>query len=212
LAWDSLSSAVACVRLNDALDDVLGTSEATPADDGAFDHSFTVPEDAPQGSVLCTRIRLAGDPVGAATEAVWVSKTHCFEVDHDVDEVPPPDDSSSSTPPVQPANSTPPGPAPETPVAAPATGSGSPDSGAPGIFSPEGGGSGPGTPFDTAEATSSGPGAPAPGGPTSPSLLPLLPATGFASTMLLRRGEACLFIGLALVALFGLPRRRRSTV
>jgi hypothetical protein len=93
-AWDSLTAAVACVQLNDAHDDALGTSLAGPADSGAFAHSFVVPQDVPQGSVLCTRIRLAGDPAGPATDAVWVSKTHCFEVDHEVAETPPPGDNA----------------------------------------------------------------------------------------------------------------------
>jgi hypothetical protein len=210
-AWDSLTSAVACVRLNDAFDEILGTSETTPADDGAFHHSFTVPEDVPQGSVLCTRIRLAGDPAGAATEAVWVSKTHCFEVDTAVDDVMPPEDSPSPAPPVQPAIS--PGPAPETPpVTSPAAGTGSPDSGVPAVFSPEGGGAGPGTSFEEAGAPPAGdtpvpPSAATSSTPRTPDHLPLLPATGFAANGLLHAGERSLAAGLALLALCG---RRRS--
>jgi hypothetical protein len=214
-AWDSLTSAVACVRLNDALDEVLGTSVATPADNGAFDHSFTVPQDAPQGSVLCTRIRLAGDPAGPATEAVWVSRTHCFEVDTEVPQVTPPGDSTTPTPPVQPATSPGPGPAPETPpVASPAAGTGSPDSGVPAVFSPEGGGAGPGTSFEEAGAPPVG-GTPAPpsaatsSAPRTPEHIPLLPATGFAASGLLHAGERSLATGLALLVLCG--RRRRRT-
>jgi hypothetical protein len=216
-AWDSLTSAVACVRLNDANDSVLGTTEAAPADTGAFDHSFTVPEDAPQGSVLCTRIRLAGDPAGPATDAVWVSKTHCFEVDTEVPDVTPPGDSSSPAPPVQPAASPGPGPAaaPEVPaVAAPAVGTGSPDSGVPPVFSPEGGGSAPGTSFEEAGAPPVA-GAPVPpsaaksSAPRTPEYLPLLPATGFAASGLLHAGERSLASGLALLVLCG-RRRRRS--
>src|SRR5437588_2831347 len=157
-AWDSLSSAVACVQLNDADDATLGASEAAPPDSGAFNHSFTVPQDAPTGSVLCTRIRLAGDPSGPATDAVWVSKTHCFEVDTDVNDVAPPGDTTPTTPapPVQPAIA--PGPGPDTPPATstpPAAVPGAPDSGTPGVFSPEGGGSAPGTPVEQPAAPTS---------------------------------------------------------
>jgi hypothetical protein len=211
-AWDSLTSAVACVQLNDAHNDALGTSLANPADSGAFDHTFVVPADVPQGSVLCTRMRLAGDPAGPATEAVWVSKTHCFEVDHEVGEASPPADSSS--PPVQPATS-PGGPAPDAPVAAPAAGTGSPDSGTPGLFSPEGGNSAPGTPVDEAGAppvtgTATTPSAATASAPGTPEYIALLPQTGFAANGLLHAGERSLAAGLALLVLCGLPRRRRQ--
>ena len=213
-AWDGLTSAVACVQLNDVHDDALGTTQPAPADSGAFDHSFVVPTDIPEGSVLCTRIRLAGDPAGAATEAVWVSKTHCFEVDHDVPETSPPDDTPS--PPVQPATSTG-GPAPEAPAApAPAAGTGAPDSGTPGLFSPEGGSTAPGTPFDEA-GTPPVTGSPVPpaaassSAPDTPEYHPLLPQTGFASNGLLHTGERSVATGLALLVLCGFPRRRRQT-
>ena len=213
-AWDSLTSAVACVQLNDAGDDALGTSLANPADSGAFDHTFVVPGDVPQGSVLCTRIRLAGDPVGPATDAVWVSKTHCFEVDQEVGEGPPPGDSSS--PPVQPATS-PATAAPEATVTAPASGTGSPDAGTPGLFSPEGGNSAPGTPFDEAgtppvNGTPAPPSAATSSTPGTPEYIPLLPQTGFASNGLLHTGERSLATGLALLVLCGstpTTRRRR---
>jgi len=97
-AWDSLSSALACVEVDDVGDGGLGAADAAPENAGTFEHAFTIPEVA-AGTRLCTRIRLAGDPAGDATEAVWVSRTHCFEVDHD--EAPPED-----TPP--PENTTPP--------------------------------------------------------------------------------------------------------
>jgi hypothetical protein len=202
-AWDSLTSAVACVRLDDAFDDALGTSDAAPDNGGAFDHSFTIPEVA-QGTRLCTRIRLAGDPAGEPTEAVWVSKMHCFEVDHDVAEDTPSED---TTPP--PTTST------TVPTAAPAGASLTPGSDTPAVDSPqtpapmapEGGGGPVGTPFDSAGETPS-PGAALPPSGTTPEYLPLLPATGYASMSLFHKGELCLFTGLALLVLCGLPRRR----
>src|SRR5581483_7731702 len=137
-AWDGLTSAVACVELNGAFDDALGTVVAAPPASGAFDHSFVVPADVPDASTICARIRLAGDPAGPATEAVWVSKTHCFEIDTSGDDVAPPGDTtpttspaptsttttspatmSATTPPVQPAIV--PGPGAETPPVSPTT-------------------------------------------------------------------------------------------
>jgi hypothetical protein len=206
-AWDSLTSAVACVRLDDTFDDALGTVEAAPANGGAFDHSFAIP-DVAQGTRLCTRMRLAGDPAGEATEGVWVSKTHCFEVDHEVAEETPPDDTTT------PATDQPPTTTTTTaPVAAPATSQGTPGDDTPAGDTPanppassEGGGSPVETPFDIA----GGPGAPVSAGPTTPEALPLLPATGYASLRLLHQGEALLFIGLGLLVLGG-RRRRRTT-
>jgi hypothetical protein len=210
-AWDSLSSAGACVRLDDdAIDETLGTVQEAPANTGAFDHSFAIPE-VDAGTRLCTRIRLAGEPAGDATEAVWVSKEHCYEVDHEVaeEETPPPDTTASTT-----TTST------TVPVAAPADSSSVPGGDTPAVESPEtpapvtpqGGGGPVDTPFDTA-------GAPAPdlGGPhgpvaTTPDVAALLPATGYASMSLLRKGELFLFSGLGLLVLFGLPRRRRMAV
>jgi hypothetical protein len=223
-AWDGLTSAEACVQLNDAFDDALGTVTAAPANTGAFDHSFVVPVDVPDGSTICTRIRLAGDPAGPATEAVWVSKTHCFEIDTSVDDVAPPGDTtptttatttsttttSPTTPPVQPAIT--PGAGADTPPASPSTPAAGPA--APGGFAPEGGGAAPGTPVDevTAPPTSPSP-APTQAAGTSaraPVPAPALPATGFTSAPLLHAGRRSLSIGLALLVLFGWPRRRRS--
>jgi hypothetical protein len=207
-AWDSLSSAVACVRLDDTVDDALGTVEAAPANGGAFDHSFAIPEVEP-GAVLCTRVRLAGDPAGEATEGVWVSKTHCFEVDH-AEETPPGDITPPET--EQPSSTT--TTSTTVPVAAPATSQGTPDE-TPAVdtpanppASPEGGGSPVETPFDSAGSPSP---SPAPAGPTTPESLSELPATGYASLRLLHQGEALLFIGLGLLVLAGRPRRRTTT-
>ncbi|MGH9010152.1 MAG: hypothetical protein ACRDYF_09945 [Acidimicrobiia bacterium] len=205
-AWDSLSSAVACVRLDDdTFAEALGTSEASPANGGAFGHSFIIPEVA-AGTRLCTKIRLAGDPAGEATDATWVSKMHCFEVDHDLEEEAPPDDTTqppatttSTIPTASPATSeAPPGdtPAAEIPASPP--------------LSSEGGGAPVGAPFDSPATPAGGPDVP--GAPTTPEALPLLPATGYASPWLLHQGAGLLLIGLGLLVLSGRPRwRRRQT-
>jgi hypothetical protein len=207
-AWDSLSSAVACVRVDDTFDDSLGAVEAVPANGGAFDHSFAIP-DVEQGTRLCTRMRLAGDPAGEATEGVWVSKTHCFEVDHEVAEETPPDDTTPPGTEQSPSTTT-----STAPAASPATSQGTPGGEAPAADTPpassEGGDSAVGTPFDSAGTPAGGPVAPVPGGPTSPEMLPMLPATGYASLRLVHQGEALVFIGLGLLALAGRPRRRRT--
>ncbi len=223
-AWDGLTAATACVQLNDSDDAGLGATEATPADDGAFAHSFTIPSDIPEGSVLCARIRLAGDPAGPETEAVWVSKTHCFEVDHETEtptpeamppppplSLPPPPSSSPGTP--TPDTTATPGASPtaaappaETPGAATAA------PGSPGLFSPEGGGSAPGTPFEEAAPP------PTPGPPTPPSAakasapptpVPMLPATGWTD-LPAHAGAALFFFGLAFLVLCGRRPRRRA--
>jgi hypothetical protein len=193
-AWDSLSSAAACVRLDDDIfDATLGTSQANPANGGAFSHSFTIPQVAAQ-TRLCTRIRLSGDPAGEATEATWVTKMHCFEVDQDVEETPPDD----TTPPAAqpPAGSeAPPGDTPAAEVSA-----------APPLSS-EGGDAPVGAPFDS-PATPAGEPA-VPGIATTPEPLPLLPATGYATPWLLHQGVGVLLTGVGLLVSCGRPRRRR---
>ena len=85
-AWDSLSSAVACVRLDE---DSSTTPSARRRPPPATAAPSTIRSSIPEviaGTRLCTSIRLAGDPAGEATEAAWVTKMHCFEVDHDVEE------------------------------------------------------------------------------------------------------------------------------
>ena len=207
-AWDSITSAVACVQVNDAVDDVLGGSEAALADGGTFAHSFTVPADLPDGSVLCTRIRLAGDPAGPETAAVWVSKTHCFEVDHEAPATTPPEEASPPVPPAIPPVGGSGVSAP--PSSTPAAGTGSPDTG---VFSPEGGGSAPGTPVDEAATPPASSPTPPEAAKSSaaPMPLPMLPATGGAATTAVHAGDALFFFGLAFLVLFGRPRRRRRS-
>ena len=195
-AWDSLSSAVACVRVDDAFDDVLGVSAPAPENGGAFEHSFIIPDGVEPGTRLCTRIRLAGDPAGEATEAAWVSKMHCFEVDHHEEEAPPSDDDTTPT------TSAPSTTTSTAPTASPANSSSTPGGEIPQTPAP---------PFDSAgDVPGPGSGVPTAAGPTTPEELPLLPATGYASLDLLHHGELVLFTGLALLALAGRPRRRRS--
>ena len=207
-AWDALTSAAACVRLDDdVFDETLGTAAATPENNGVFDHSFVIP-DVHEGARLCTRIRVSGDPAGEATDAVWVTRMHCFEVDHDVEEQTPPDDTTPTTQSPGTTTST-------MPAAAPASSGGTssadtPAEGAP-PASAEGGDSAVGTPFDDAEATSGSPTAPVPGAATTPEMLPLLPATGYSSLRLVHAGEASVLIGLGLLVLGGLLRRRHRT-
>jgi hypothetical protein len=109
-AWESLSSVAACVRVNRAVDTALSSSESPTVDDGFYGHMFAVPEGLFNGATVCTRIRLAGDPVGEATEAVWVSRQACLEVHPE--EAPPP-----TTTPTTVASTSPPAPAPTSPPA-----------------------------------------------------------------------------------------------
>jgi hypothetical protein len=199
-AWDSLSSAVACVRVDDDFDDVLGASHIAPDNAGAFEHAFTIPDGVEPGTRLCTRIRLAGDPAGDVTDATWVSKMHCFEVDHHEEEAPPSEDDTTT-----PTTSA---PAPTTTSPAASTSTAGDDT--PAVDTP------PSTvpaspPFDAAgDVPAPGAGSPTPAGPTTPEMLPLLPATGYASLRLVHHGELLLFTGLALLALAGRPRRRQT--
>ena len=166
------------------------------------------------GTRLCTRIRLAGDPAGEATEAVRVTKMHCFEVDHHEEEAPPSDDDTTTPTTSAPATTT-----TTVPAAAPTASTGTPtqNTPAPGSadapFSPDGAGSPVGTPFDSAETPPATPGS-ALDWPRTPGVVPLLPETGNASgsLTLFRSGGLLLFGGLALLVAVGLPRRRpRST-
>jgi hypothetical protein len=203
-AWDSLSSAVACVRVDDDFDDVLGVATPTPDNAGAFEHSFTIPDSVEPGTRLCTRIRLAGDPAGEETEAVWASKMHCFEVDHHEAEAPPSGDDTTPTTPA-PATTTSTAPAAAAGSSG-ATADETPPSPIP--ASPEGGGSPVGTPFDSAGDVPGPATSPFPSTGATPENLPLLPATGSTSIDLLHHGELLLFTGLALLILAGRPRRR----
>jgi len=203
-AWDSLSLAVACIRLDDGtFDQGLSTSQAAPANSGAFGHSFTIPRVA-AGTRLCTRIGLTGDPVGEATTATWLSKMHCYEVDHDLEEEVPPTDTVPTTQPPATTTTTEPTASPTTSEAPPAA----EVAASPPLVS-EGAGAPVGAPFDSPAAPAGGPGVPR--AATTPEPLPLLPATGYATPWLLRQGEGLLLIGVGLLLLCGRPRRRRQT-
>lgn len=203
-AWQSLNLAVACVRLDDnTFDQALSTSQATPANSGAFGHSFVIPQVA-AGTRLCTRIGLTGDPVGESTAATWISRMHCYEVDHDLEEVVPPDDTSPTTQP-RATTTTVPSTSPDTSEAPPAAEvSASPP------LSAEGGNSPAGAPFDSPATPAGGPSLPR--STTTPEALPLLPATGYTSPALLQYGTGLLLIGLGFIILCGRPRRRRRQI
>lgn len=205
-AWESLSSALACVRVDDTFDGALGVIETAPANSGSFEHSFVIPDTAP-GTRLCTRIRIDGDPAGEATDATWVTKQHCYEVDHHAEQNPPP---NNDTPPTTSAPSTTTTTAPAT---VPADSSSTPADDNPPATPPDEPAA---PPFDTAghvPPPGSGTDAPAPAPPTTPEYVPLLPATGAgaSSLALFRYGELAFCTGLALLVLFGRPRRRRQT-
>lgn len=205
-AWDDVASALACVRLDEnTFDTALGSSQPGPASGGSFEHAFTIPEVA-QGTRLCTRIRLNGDPGGEATAAEWVSKMHCFEVDHAEEEAPPPDDDDDTTTPTTSARPTTTTTAPAPgPAGSSGNGGDTPAAGTPPVTPQP-----PAVPFDSAGSIPPpGSGAPFFPGPT-PEPIPLLPATGKnASADLARAGELSFFTGLGLLVLFG--RRRRRT-
>lgn len=216
--WDSVSSASACVTLDGDVDETLGAASDAPGP-GVYNHTFNVPEGLANGALLCTRIRVAGDPAGDATEAVWVSKTHCFE-GH-------PEEPATTTttlplyvPPTTRPPATQPPPTTTTTAPAPAASSGGPgDTGTPAGDSPvdapvtpDGDGGPVGTPFEPAGAApSSGPGTPLEWPDTG--VVPTLPATGTgaASLSLFRHGTTAFFVGLGFLVAFGLPRRRRHS-
>lgn len=210
--WDRGPSAAACVTVDGMVAETLGASTDTPGP-GLYNHTFTAPGGGAGGVLLCARIRLSGDPTGEVTEAVWVSKTHCF-AGH-------PEEAPSTTttlvPSVPPTTSPPATQPPVTttttvPVAVPAASTGDvpPAAGtADATYSPDGGGSPIRTPSDRAGAApSAGPGA-SPDRPDS-GVVPLLPATGngAATLTLLRHGGLLLLAGLALLVAFGRPRPR----
>src|SRR5687768_14684380 len=62
--WDSVTGLAACVEVADQVDPNLGGVEEPPVNDGSFTHAFNVPSGLVDGTVICTRIRLAGDPAG----------------------------------------------------------------------------------------------------------------------------------------------------
>lgn len=112
--WDSLSSAAACVKVWKTLDPALSKVETPITGAGAAHHEFTIANDYFDGTAICTRYRLAGDPAGLETEAVRVSKQACVEV-HPEEA---PDDTTPTT--TTPTTSTP-ATTPTTTVSTPTT-------------------------------------------------------------------------------------------
>ncbi|HLF40271.1 MAG TPA: hypothetical protein VI854_02235, partial [Acidimicrobiia bacterium] len=72
--WESVTSLVSCIEIAKHVDPSFTAADEPPANDGTFSRTFQVPEDLFNGTVICTRMRLAGDPTGEATEAVWIGK------------------------------------------------------------------------------------------------------------------------------------------
>lgn len=200
--WDSVSGLAACVELADRVDQNLGGVEEPPVNDGAFAHLFNIPAGLNNGTVICTRLRLTGDPAGAATTGEWVSKQACFEVHPDGPPPTTPPTTPATNPPAQTTTTTapaaPPPPTTATTVARPPVTS--PPAG------PAGGVEPPAVPAQGTVAYS------APDAPDEPSVaaesprpgpisLPILPETGAgASTGLLAlAGIAALGSGLPLL-------------
>ena len=203
--WESLSSVAACVRVNRTVDPTLSSSESPALDDGAYGHAFTVPDGLFNGTAICTRIRLAGDPVGEATEAVWVSKQACFEVHPEEEAGPTP--SPTTAPPAAPA----PAPAPAAPHPAPAPGAPAASSDQAPLPRPA-----PPAPTDRGtpeqEAAGAGeiPGTQVPEAEgMGPVALPILPETGADSAGLARTGLLAVAAGVPVLACGRLRRRRR---
>ena len=212
-AWDSLSSAVACVRLDEAFDDVLGASQPVPDEQRRLRTLVHDSRQRPGDQALHPhppgrRSGRRGHRSRAGT------KMHCFEVDHLEDEAPPPTTRTTTRrlrrsrfprrrrrrprrppPPRRPRPATPGG---DTPAG------GTPDA----PFSPDGGGSPVGTPVDTAEAPPASPGSSL-GWPRHRHR-----ASPARDRERLRLADAVpprrpvLFTGLALLLGVGLPRRR----
>jgi hypothetical protein len=203
-AWESLSSVDACVRVDRVVDRTLSSSESPAFDDGAYGHAFAVPDGLFNGTAICTRVRLAGDPVGEATEAVWVSKQACFEVHPEEDAGTPtaPTTSPTTSPTTPPTTAPVPAPTPSpTPTTVPQS--------APAPTVPQ---SAPpverGAPGQEAAGGAEAPASRTPEtGSTQPIALPLLPATGTDSGGLASTGMLAVAVGVPILALARLRRR-----
>lgn len=217
-SWDSLDSARACVEVANTVDPDLGGVENPTSDDGVFNHVFTIPAGLFNGTVICTRMRLAGDPAGPETAATWVSKQACFEVHPEETGAPPPTSTAPPAPTTTTAPPNNPAPAPPAPAAPPRTAP------APTTPAPTAPPSAPMTPFAAPDAptetTAGNPGSPGTGVPqtrgrpaagtiggSGPIPLPLLPATGLSGAGLAHAGLLALAAGLPALAL----GRRRSS-
>ena len=205
--WQSLSSVLVCVRVAGAVDHDLSAAESPAVDDGAFHHGFAVPDGLLEGTAICTRAVVSGDPAGDATEASFVSRQACFEV-HPEDTTPPAPPSTSPTTAPAPASTT---ASPPSAPALPPAGSVSDDTPLPRPAAPadnvtEG-------PVQSAAGTGDAPAfpvaAPAPERAGGPTPLPILPETGFGKGGRGAAGLGFAALGLGLPALhFGRRRRR----
>jgi hypothetical protein len=214
-AWESLSSVAACIRVNRVVDTALSSSEAPAVDDGSYGHVFAVPEGLFNGTAVCTRIRLAGDPVGEATQAVWVSRQACLEVHPEEAPAPTtPPTTAAPAPPGTPAPAPGPPPAP-APAPVPQPVPASPPAGS--VSSPDE------VPLPRPAAPAGDRGAPgeeAAGGSDTtstrvpereslgPIALPVLPETGTGSGALAGTGLLVVATGVPVLVLGRLRRRR----
>ncbi|MGH9000345.1 MAG: LPXTG cell wall anchor domain-containing protein, partial [Acidimicrobiia bacterium] len=107
----------ACVEVDRDVDPAYGAAEEPGVNDGAFAHAFTVPEIV-NGTVICARMTMAGDPTGPETSARWVSKQACFEGHPEQTEPPPP---PTAGPVIPTTTTTTSAPAPASPTTTPPT-------------------------------------------------------------------------------------------
>lgn len=200
--WESVRAVLACVRVSDAVNPTLTGSEAVPADDGAFEHSFAIPDGLAAGTVICARMVVAGDPAGDVGDAMWVSRQHCFEVHPEEAPIPPATSPPATTPPAATSSPITPSQAPPAPTTPPPAASGPSTPVRTDMLVPEGNGSAPGVP--AFEGVSPQPPS-AQGGPVP---LPILPetGTGAGSVALARSGLLAMALGLPVLAA---GRRRR---
>jgi hypothetical protein len=86
LTWDAekydeeedLHKVLDCVTVNGKLDEVLSGGEKPTANDGVFQHDYTVPADAAPGTEVCDQGRLSGGEEDDYERAI--SEVVCFKV------------------------------------------------------------------------------------------------------------------------------------
>ena len=205
--WDSVTALSACVEVANRVDPNLGGVDKPPVNDGSFTHAFNVPSGLVDGTVICTRIRLSGDPSGEATTGEWISRQACFEV-HETPPTTappttaPPTTSPTTTPPAAPPSTTPTTAAPSPPTTAGTNPAGSP---APAPAAPPEPPAQSTVAFEAPDEPAVSAETPRPRRPTAPVKLPELPRTGDPVGALALTGAAALCSGIPLMLL----RRRR---
>ncbi|MGH9000092.1 MAG: hypothetical protein ACRDY7_11960 [Acidimicrobiia bacterium] len=101
LVWDDslvdgdvLHKALDCVTVDGVLDVGRSVAERDADDDGTFEHTYTIPDDAPPGTVVCDRGFISGDDGDHFVRER--SNEVCFTVK---DEAPPPPAPQTTPPP-----------------------------------------------------------------------------------------------------------------